>query len=357
MLNDRIGAVAGTLGLGVIKRERIAEGISWRLRERWQRPDMFALWRPTARRMAMKLFRDIGFDAIYATGYPWTSLLVGMDVSILTGRPLVADFRDPWAADDYEGRGHGDRAEELALERQVVTQAASVVCVSSTLTAQMIAAHSTVRARKFVTIPNGFDPADIGRVSPWPRQRFRIVYTGVWKPGYGLDGLYDAIARIARTNPALLSNVEVVAAGFEPGPAHRRGLSEYVDEIGILSHRDAIALMRSADVLFLQNADGASQHHRLPGKIFEYLGTGRPVLAVTDPDGEAGRLITRVGGGVVVSPRDTAGLRQVLIEAFTRGALDTPPQDRTMLKTFERPALTRTLASVLDAVTRQPAVA
>ena len=100
MLNDRIGAVAGTLGLGVVKRKTIAEGISWRLRNRWRSPDLYALWRPTARRAAMKLYRDVGFDAIYATGFPWTSLLTGMDVSKLTGRPLVADFRDLWASED-----------------------------------------------------------------------------------------------------------------------------------------------------------------------------------------------------------------------------------------------------------------
>jgi glycosyltransferase involved in cell wall biosynthesis len=357
MLNDRIGEFAGTLGLGVVNRERIAQGISWRLRKRWQHPDIYALWRPTARRTAMRLYRDIGFDAIYATGYPWTSLLIGMDLSMMTGRPLIADFRDPWAADDYEGRTAGRHDDDARLEHDVVRQAASVVCVSATMTAQMMAAHPDVPARKFVTIPNGFDPADVRAAPAWPHLRFRIVYTGVWKPGYGLDALYDVIGQIARANPRALANVEVIAAGFEPGPAHRRGLSEHIDEIGVLSHNDAVALMRSADILFLQNAQGASQQHRLPGKMFEYLATGRPVLAVTDPDGEAGRLIHRVGGGVVVSPDDRDRLREIIAVAIRRGRLDTPPQDRALLRAFERPALAKTLAAVLASVTRQPAAA
>ena len=197
----------------------------------------------------------------------------------------------------------------------------------------------------------------MGKVAPWPRKRFRIVYTGVWKEGYGLDGLYDAIEHVAKTDPALLSNVEVLAAGFEPGPAQRRGLSDYINELGVLSHDDAVALMRSADVLYLRNFDGSQQEWCLPGKIFEYLATRRPVLAVTDPAGEAGRLIARIGGGVVVSPSDAAGLRRVLSEAFRAGVLATPPQDHTLLRAFERPALTRLLASVFETVTRQPAVA
>jgi glycosyltransferase involved in cell wall biosynthesis len=357
MLNDRIGAVAGTLGLGMVKPETISEGISWRLRSRWQHPDLYALWRPTARRAALKLWREEGFDAIYATGYPWTSLLVGMDVAAATGRPFVADFRDPWSADDYEGRSLEGRDADLRLEREVVSAAAAVVGVSSTMTRELMAAHPMVRQDKFVTIPNGFDPADLGNIAPWPRQRFRIVYTGVWKTGYGPTALYDAIAALLHRDPHLLSNVEVLAAGFEPGPAHRRGLSEYIDEIGLLSHHDAVALMRSADVLFLQNAEGASQRHRLPGKIFEYLATGRPLIAVTDPEGEAGSLVRRVGGGVVVGPDDHDGLRRVLADAIRRRALETPPRDAALLRAFERPALAKVLASILDAITHRQAVA
>jgi glycosyltransferase involved in cell wall biosynthesis len=355
MLSDRIGAVAGTLGLGMMKREMIAEGISWRLREHWKSPDLYALWRPTARRAAMKLYREVGFDAIYATGFPWTSLLTGMDVSKATGRPLVADFRDPWAIEDLYKSDDVSRDQEM--EAEVVEHAAAVLSISSTMTERMIAAHPTVNPAKFYTIPNGYDPADMGKVKPWPRKRFRIVYTGVWKEGYGLDSLYDVIEHVAKTDPALLSNVEVMAAGFEPGPAHRRGLSDYIDELGVLSHEDAVALMRSADVLYLRNFDGLRQEWCLPGKIFEYLATGRPVLAVTDPEGEAGRLITRIGGGVVIDPSNPKRLQEVLIDAFRRGTLETPAQDLSLLRAFERPALTRLLASVFERVTRQPLVA
>lgn len=355
MLSDRIGAVAGTLGLGMMKRETIAEGISWRLREHWKSPDLYALWRPTARRAAMKLYREVGFDAIYATGFPWTSLLTGMDVSKLTGRPLVADFRDLWASEDLYTSDDLDRDQEM--EAQVVDHAAAVLSISSTMTERMIAAHPSANPAKFYTIPNGYDPSDMARIEPWPRRRFRIVYTGVWKEGYGLDSLYDAIEAIAKTEPALLANIEVMAAGFEPGPAHKRGLSEYVDELGVLSHDDAVALMRSADVLYLRNFEGFRQEWCLPGKIFEYLATGRPLVAVTRPDGEAGRLIERIGGGVVVDPSDTEGLRRILTGAIRRGALETPPQDRVLLRAFERPALTRLLASVFETVTRRSAVA
>jgi hypothetical protein len=355
MLSDRIGAVAGTLGLGMMKRETIAAGISERLRDHWKSPDDYALWRPTARRAAMKLYRAVGFDAIYATGFPWTSLLTGMDVSKLTGRPLVADFSDLWISEDLRASDGLDH--DRQMEGEVVNHAAAVLSISSKMTERMIAAHPSANPAKFYTVPNGFDPSDMARIEPWPHQRFRVVYTGDSQPGNGLDHLYDAIEAIARTEPAVLANVEVMAAGFEPGPAHKRGLSEYIDELGVLSRDDTVALMRSADVLYLRNFEGIRQDWRLPGQIFEYLATGRPLLAVAQPDGEAGRLIKRIGGGVVVDPSDTTRLRQILADAFRRGVLETPKHDQVLLRAFERPALTRLLASVLETVTRRAAVA
>lgn len=348
MLNEQIGSLAAGLGFGTAAGKRIGSGLSWRLRKHFQCPDLYALWRPTARRAALRIFEQSGFDAIYATGFPWTSLLVGHDVARMTGRPLVADFRDPWASEDVFRNGHLPYDVEIALERQVVHRANRVLTVSPTLTRRMRDAHPEVEGSRFVTIHNGFDPTDLIAPAPERHAAFRIVYTGVWKPGYGPGALYDVIEWIRRSAPALLTNVEVVAAGFEPGEAARRGLASIVREVGVLPHRDAVSLMHSADVLYLPNADGVRQQLAQPGKMFEYLATGRPVLALTDPDGDAGRIIRQVGGGVVVSPEDPGNLLNVVATTLRERLLRTPPQDRRALATFERSAQTERLAAVLD---------
>jgi glycosyltransferase involved in cell wall biosynthesis len=353
MLNERVGDFVGGLAPWRAAAARIAASVSWRLRGQWQQPDLYALWRPPARRAALRAFRDIGFDAVFATGFPWTSLLIGRDVSRQTGRALVADFRDPWAADDLYGsadRCHGDA---LSLERSVIRQASAVISVSDTMTRSMTLAHRDAERSKFVTISNGYDPEDLEVPAPPTHDRFRIVYTGVWKPGYTLDALYDVIARLARSAPELVANIEVVAAGFTPGYAESRGLSRYVTEVGVVSHQAAVSLMYSADLLYLPNPGGSRQQWCLPGKIFEYLATGRPVLALTDPEGEAGRLVQQIGGGVVVSPNDPDGLERMIAAALAR-TLTMPAQRRGELEAFERPALARRLAAVLDSVTHNP---
>ena len=354
MLNELVSDVIYQLGFRSRLAKRIGEGVSWRLQTRYRKPDLYALWRPTVRRAAMKLFRDEGFDAIYATGFPWTTLLIGRDIAKATGRPLIADFRDPWAGEDlFRTPLRPPQHEERAQEAEVLRDAAVAVSVAPSMTRRLMAAHPDVDEAKFVTIYNGFDPVDLETPAPRTDGKFRIVYTGVWKDRYNPSTLYDVVDWLKRSHPELLADVEVVTAGYAPGEARRRGLTDHIREVGVLTHRDAVALMRSADVLFVTNGEGNRQQIGLPGKLYEYLATGRPVLALTHPDGDAGRVLKQTGGGVAV-PSDDPGL---LLDAITRlcrnRRLDVPPLNRDVLASFERVNLTRRLAEVLDDATNR----
>jgi glycosyltransferase involved in cell wall biosynthesis len=351
MLNDLIGdRLSSLLGGGAIG-HRVGDAVRWRIQARYRSPDMFACWRRTAFRAALRIYRDSGFDAIYATGFPWTSLLIGRDVAKATGRPLIADFRDPWAGDDL-WRSNSLEPERVAqLERSVVAQASAVVTVSPAMTRMMKAANPEAEQSKFVTIHNGFDPLDVVTPTPKRSDKFRIVFTGVWKDGYNPSRLYDALDALLKASPHVLRNTEVMMAGFAPGEAARRGLDSLVSELGRLSHKDAVALMSSADILFFATADGTYQELALPGKMYEYLATGRPVIALTHPDGDAARVLARVGGAIVIAPEDSERVQNVISTACVAGRLDVPPHDRDALAAFERSNLTKRLASVLDAVT------
>jgi glycosyltransferase involved in cell wall biosynthesis len=348
MLNEKIGDAVAALGAGSRLGRRIGDAISWRMRNRRRTPDLYALWAPTVMREATRLFDSGGFDAIYATGFPWTSLLIGRDLSKATGCPLVADFRDLWAGETLFRDDRPPHEAELALERSVVEHASAVVTASSAIARQLTAAHPGVDERKFVAIHNGFDAEDFSEESARPRpERFRVVFTGVWKDGYNPSALYETIDWIRRSQPALLDGVEVITAGYAPGEARRRGLAAHIEERGVVPHRAALELMRSADILYLSHCDPARQWC-VPGKLYEYLASGSPVLALTYPDRETGRIIERVGGGVALSPEDPGTLLQALSDAFRAKRLEVPARDPQALAAFERRQLTRKLAAVLD---------
>ena len=101
MLNEEIG---NTLALARRRRPlraaRLGDAVRWRMQHRRRSPDLYAWWKPTVIREVTKLLATTRFDAIYATGFPWTSLLIGGELSKATGIPLVADFRDLWAGEN-----------------------------------------------------------------------------------------------------------------------------------------------------------------------------------------------------------------------------------------------------------------
>ena len=347
MLNDQVGDTIARLGGGALAR-RVGDAVSWRMRNYRRMPDLYSLWTPTVMRAAMRLFKEQGFDAIYATGFPWTSLLIGAQLSKATGRPLVADFRDLWSGENLFRADRPSPAEELALERSVVESATAVVTASASIGRWLASAHPSADPEKFVAIHNGFDAADFAEAVERPRgRRFRIVFTGVWKEGYNPGELYDSIDWIRRSSPQLLDDVEVVAAGFAPGEARRRGLGDYITERGVVTHDEALSLMRTADLLYLSHVDPERQWV-VPGKLYEYLASGTPVLALTDPGRETAQIINRVGGGVAISADDPGTLFQLLAEVCRTKSFAVPPRNPDALASFERRHLTAKLAAVLE---------
>jgi len=129
----------------------------------------------------------------------------------------------------------------------------------------------------------------------------------------------------------------------------------YVKRLGYLSHTDSVALMRSADALFLPMHDLAPGRRAriVPGKTYEYLGAGRPILASV-PDGDARDLLLRAGNAAVCRPRDVSGLTDALSDLVAGRYPASPRADVTA--EYERRLLARRMARILDGIGAAEAV-
>lgn len=328
-------------------RERAVEGLAWRLRARDTVPDEAAGWLAPAVERALELHASEGFDAIYASGWPWTAFLIAREVSRRTGKPYVLDYRDQWTPSGdmaWEHASPRQLRENPALERLAARDAAAVVTVTQALV------HSVGRdcgRDDLHLITNGFEPADFAGEAPLPGDGLlRIAYTGVWRPGYGLQDLYAAIALLKSQGHPELARLRVQAAGFAPGPAAEAGVTEWVGELGPVPHGQAVALMKQADLLYLPVPSGYYATASLPGKLFEYLACARPILAVVPEASEVARVLGDTGGGVRIEPGDLAGLAQALLGCLRGQTSVAPPQG---IDRYSRAATTRRLAAVLDA--------
>lgn len=346
--------------------------------ERWLRvPSPFTAWWTEG---TLELARGAGdVDLVYASLSPYDSAAAASRIAAQLGRPWVADLRDPWALDEMQvhpSRLH-QHLERRGMRRSL-SSAAALVMNTPEAAARLVAAFPELATKPIRVIPNGYDAGDFV-VPPEPRSdsAFRIVHTGYLHTDLGHDerrrarlrrvlgGTTQGVDILARSHVFVLDAIEQVRgelpgieielhlAGIASSADHEAGRSEAVRFRGYLPHAETVALMRSADLLFLPMHDlpPGKRATIVPGKTYEYLGSGRPVLAAV-PDGDARDLLMRIPNAYLTRPRDTAAMATVLRELVRAKQEHGPAPDARseLAEPYERKRLSAELGAVFDGV-------
>lgn len=293
-------------------------------------------------------------DAIWATSPPVGSLCLGALLSKLTGKPFVADLRDPWRVEDavpYPTMLH--RKINQRWERFVLDTARMIIFTSDEAQ-QMYRNKYPGYGNKTRVIHNGYDPDDLSgclqSVTSVNKEYLNLGYFGSLYQGrqeYMLE-LMRAIREITERSPD--KKVKVYIRGQKPERAH--GLSniaqitELLDISGPIPYKDALEMMRDMDLLVLV---GSRNHtHALPGKMFEYMGAGKPILALTC-SGAISRFVQHYQIGVCVDPFKNEQIEPAL-QKLTDNYEFYVRQIKAVAPEFTRRAVTGKLAGVLNQI-------
>jgi glycosyltransferase involved in cell wall biosynthesis len=236
------------------------------------------------------------------------------------------------------------------LQRLAASKAAALITVTDMLVP--VIARDAARGGVHC-ITNGYEPADFPPPPVAPPQadhRYCIAYTGIYRDDYGLHELYRALRKLKDEGSPALQRIRVRAAGFKPGPARAMGIDDVVEELGYVPHAEATRMMHEADLLYLSVPTGFYASASLPGKLFEYMGSANPILAVVPQGSEVARVLADVGGALRVDPGDGPGMVHVLRRlAAGEAAAMCAPRKRERLQRYTRAATTASLAGVLEA--------
>jgi hypothetical protein len=266
-------------------------------------------------------------ELIYASALPFTAHVVAARLARAAKIPWVAEFRDHFAGNPYSNLPAWRDPIDTWIERRVLASASACVTVSQPMADTLFRRYS----KPTVVVLNGFDgcmapavPAVPDRLAP-----LRIVYTGVIYPGRrDPSALFAAIAFLG---PAARDiTVEFYGQDLRTVAelARCHGVSDQVRLGGPIDHSDSLARQQAADVLLLLLWSDPREVGVYTGKLFEYIGSGRPILAVGGAQGVAADLIRSRALGVVASEPGAvaAVLREWLAEKRATGRIAAPPK-------------------------------
>jgi glycosyltransferase involved in cell wall biosynthesis len=310
-------------------------------------PDNKIGWLPFALNEARKVIANDRPDAIFSSAPPYTAHLASSLLSALYRIPFLADFRDDWLENPrhvYPTSVH--REIQRRLERWVVRRANGVTTINSVI-ADSLAERSQRDVR---VIRQGFDPADFPQQPRVKGACCKLTYTGVFYDAQKPDTFLRGVRQFLDRRPD--AKVRLEFAGSLPHDAQslaaRLDLEEIITFHGYLPHSEVVRLQAESDVLWMTIGRRPGSECISTGKLFEYIGAARPVLALV-PDGAARDVLSTHGAAFLCDPDDAGEVAQALYELYAqweRGAL---PVVRTEYrKQYDRRLIAGEIADMLS---------
>lgn len=342
---------------GSLLRRCLKGAASW-LECRSYHPDLHMRWIKSAVGAALKNFRGTDFQAIFATGGPWSDFEVGYQLSRKWEVPLVLDFRDPWTISFYcfgDRRPAWARAWDRRRLARYLAAAQSVIFMSGTYAECYLAAYPTsLREDKIHIISQGFEPADLYEIPPPQGNCLSVTYPGtIYRQK--CDTLFSALGGLMQQHNGNLK-IKLTFIGEYQEEARRiveqAGLTNYIDLSPPMSFDSANEIMKASHALLvLGDKPSPGYEIYMPSKIFHYLALRRPILGVCQPDESRHLLLQSIGAGPLADCNSVAEIEAALLALYQAWESDSLARFLPRLESLQEymePNLTAALVRALS---------
>lgn len=288
-------------------------------------PDPSRGWYPHALKEGRALIASWQPDLLYVSAPPHTGLLVGSALSRRSGVPWVAELRDLWVRHPYFDAPYWRRPYERLIEWRALSSVSGFVTVTRAWRDSLERLHG----KPTVLSMNGFDPDEFLPSTVPPAQKdspLNIVYAGsLYKEKRDPSVLFEALKKMGDEAAAVRVHFYVPDKGFLENLVSQAGLQQVVKVHAPVAREEIIRIEQDSDVLLLLRWNHPSEHSVVAGKLFEYIGAGRPVLSLGATEGEAADIIRdNRFGSVTNDPDEIAGLLRHWLARKRSGEAMTP---------------------------------
>lgn len=311
-------------------------------------PDARKFWvKPSVRFLSTYLSEE-KIGTIITTGPPHSLHLIGLQLKQKMNIRWIADFRDPWTSIGYQEKLKLSKSAEeqhRKLEATVLQTADQILTTSFTTKKEF----QEITKKPIEVITNGFDgetPKNVDLDEP-----FTVSHIGSLLSGRNPENLWQVFSELIRENASFKRQFRLRLVGKIGTEVldsiHSFGLKDFVEIVGYVSHPNAVELQQKSQVLLLLEIDSLETRGIIPGKLFEYMRSERPIFAVGPKKWDVKRLISETQTGSCFEYDEKQPMKSQLLEYFTKfqqGNLRSSPKE---IEKYSRKALTKKLARII----------
>lgn len=310
-------------------------------------PDARRGWNKYAIKEAIKLIESNKIDVILTSSPPHSTQLIGHKLKEKYGLPWIADLRDPWT-DIYYYKDLFPtwlaKKIDTYYERKVLVSADKIIVVSESIKTLFLKKSTKIKPENIVVIPNGYDSADFTDINHKKNSEFTISYTGTIAKSYDLETFAQA-CKLSFTDKKRAIKLRFVGnTGEFLLPIMKRfGLESYAELLATVDHKTSIEYLLSSDALLLLIPNSSENKGILTGKLFEYLGSKKPIIGIGPQEGDAAKIIANCNAGKMIQFGDVEELSNYLNQLYEKWENNCLPISNKNVEKYSR----QTLAGIL----------
>ncbi len=313
-------------------------------------PDAKIGWIPFAVKKGKEIIAKEGVDVIFTSSPPPTVAIIGRKLSTATKVRWIADFRDPWLEIVYYQnlkRSPLTVAIDSAIEKRTLKATDGIVTISKDIASLL---EKKAGDKKYFVIPNGYDETDFVKIGEVKNEKFTMVYTG----SISKDRVpYPLLAALSKFKAEGIEDIRLEFAGkFAPEfyeEIESRGIKDYFELKRFVPHNESTKMLLHSDALLLVIDDVPNNKGFLTGKMFEYLGSKKPIFAIGPVDGDANKILKETNSGKMVDYKDEEGAYKLLKELYLNWKEGRNPFTFDSEK-YSRKQITKRLAEAFEEV-------
>ncbi|MCL9807279.1 glycosyltransferase family 4 protein [Flavobacterium amniphilum] len=282
-------------------------------------PDARILWVKPSVSYLKKYIKENGIDTIITSGPPHSLHLIGLQLKEDLGVKWLADFRDPWTTIGYHSAlklsKYADRKHKLQ-ESTVLNTADTIIVTSKTTKVEF----ERLTSKPIEVITNGYD---VEKVVKQPLdEKFTLAHIGSFLSDRNPKILWESISELIHDNEEFARYFELKLMGKVSQEVldtiTESGLNDYLNNLGYVSHQEAVEHQRKSQVLLLIEIDSEETKSIIPGKVFEYIVSERPIVAIGPKDSDFAEIITSTNTGTFFTYTEKERLKATILAHFEK---------------------------------------